>query len=154
MPRHRVLVAYDGTDFHGWQRQIRPDGSELRTVQKALEDAVFRAFHERVPVVGASRTDSGVHAVGQGQAHGPLHDAQSDVGLQVARGIQQLAKAGALFRQVLGACVPSLDERAVRRLRNLVGAVAKALVGRLGAIHGTHLHWQPPQRRGETLEVG
>ncbi|MEC8320400.1 MAG: tRNA pseudouridine(38-40) synthase TruA [Planctomycetota bacterium] len=65
MPRHRVLVAYDGTDFHGWQRQIRPDGSELRTVQKVLEDAVFRAFHERVPVVGASRTDSGVHAIGQ-----------------------------------------------------------------------------------------
>ena len=65
MPRHRVLVAYDGTDFHGWQRQIRPDGSELRTVQQALERAVLSAFHENVPVVGASRTDSGVHALGQ-----------------------------------------------------------------------------------------
>lgn len=65
MPRHRVLVAYDGTDFHGWQRQIRPDGSELRTVQQALERAVLSAFHENVPVVGASRTDAGVHALGQ-----------------------------------------------------------------------------------------
>lgn len=65
MPRHRVLVAYDGTDFHGWQRQIRPDGTELRTVQQAMQQAVFSVFHERVPVVGASRTDSGVHAIGQ-----------------------------------------------------------------------------------------
>ena len=65
MPRHRVLVAYDGTDFHGWQRQIRPDGTELRTVQQVLERSVLAAFHENVPVVGASRTDSGVHAIGQ-----------------------------------------------------------------------------------------
>ena len=65
MPRHRILVAYDGTDFHGWQRQLRPDVDELRTVQKVVEDAVFSVFHERVPVVGASRTDSGVHAIGQ-----------------------------------------------------------------------------------------
>lgn len=65
MPRHRVLVAYDGTDFHGWQRQIRPDGTELRTVQQVLERSVLSAFHENVPVVGASRTDSGVHAIGQ-----------------------------------------------------------------------------------------
>lgn len=65
MPRYRLLIAYDGTDFHGWQRQIRPDRGELRTVQWAVEQAVYKAIRERVPVVGASRTDSGVHAVGQ-----------------------------------------------------------------------------------------
>ncbi|MAC20422.1 MAG: tRNA pseudouridine(38-40) synthase TruA [Phycisphaerae bacterium] len=63
--RHRVVVAYEGTEFHGWQRQVRANGTEFRTVQRSLEDAVFRVFHERVPVVGASRTDSGVHAIGQ-----------------------------------------------------------------------------------------
>ncbi|MCP4837091.1 MAG: tRNA pseudouridine(38-40) synthase TruA [Phycisphaera sp.] len=65
MPRYRLLIAYDGTDFHGWQRQIRPDGTELRTVQRSLEQAVLKSIRDRVPVVGASRTDSGVHAVGQ-----------------------------------------------------------------------------------------
>lgn len=65
MPRYRLLIAYDGTDFHGWQRQIRPDGTELRTVQGVVEQSVYRTIRERVPVVGASRTDSGVHAVGQ-----------------------------------------------------------------------------------------
>lgn len=65
MPRYRLTIAYDGTDFHGWQRQVAPDGSPLRTVQGCLEDAVAGALHHRVPVVGASRTDAGVHAEGQ-----------------------------------------------------------------------------------------
>ena len=65
MPRYRLQVAYDGTAFHGWQRQIREDGSELRTVQSALQRAVFKAVREETPVTGASRTDAGVHAVGQ-----------------------------------------------------------------------------------------
>src|SRR6185436_15348492 len=36
----RIVVEYDGTDFHGWQRQIANDGSDLRTVQATLEDAI------------------------------------------------------------------------------------------------------------------
>ena len=65
MPRYRLQVAYDGTAFHGWQRQVREDGSELRTVQSALQRAVFKAVREETPVTGASRTDAGVHAIGQ-----------------------------------------------------------------------------------------
>jgi tRNA pseudouridine38-40 synthase len=65
MPRVKLLVAYDGTDFHGWQRQDPPGGAPLRTVQGVLEDAVAEVIQARVPVVGASRTDAGVHAMGQ-----------------------------------------------------------------------------------------
>jgi len=61
-----LRVAYDGTDFHGFARQLDPRGGEpLRTVQGELERVL--AFIHRAPVVtrGASRTDAGVHARGQ-----------------------------------------------------------------------------------------
>jgi tRNA pseudouridine38-40 synthase len=68
---YRVTLAYDGTDFLGWQLQ-RPRGPAsgppggARTVQGALEDALGRlAGGARVPVAGAGRTDAGVHALGQ-----------------------------------------------------------------------------------------
>lgn len=60
MPRFRLTIEYDGGAFEGWQRQeARP------TIQRALEQAVFAFAGERVDVVGAGRTDSGVHAIGQ-----------------------------------------------------------------------------------------
>ena len=65
MPRYRLTIAYDGTDFHGWQRQEPADAPPLRTVQGVVQEAVADLIGVRVDVVGASRTDSGVHAVGQ-----------------------------------------------------------------------------------------
>lgn len=56
-----IVVAYDGTEFQGWQRL----GGGARTVQKTLEDALSRALAGSINVVGSGRTDSGVHADGQ-----------------------------------------------------------------------------------------
>lgn len=55
--RYVIKVAYDGTNFCGWQ--VQPNG---RTVQEELNTAVFKAFGERATVNASGRTDSGVHA--------------------------------------------------------------------------------------------
>jgi tRNA pseudouridine38-40 synthase len=56
----RLVMAYHGARFHGWQRQ---DGFD--SVQQALEEALLAATGEQVSVHGAGRTDTGVHALGQ-----------------------------------------------------------------------------------------
>ncbi|MGD9689807.1 MAG: tRNA pseudouridine(38-40) synthase TruA [Phycisphaerales bacterium] len=96
MPRYRLTLAYDGTNFCGWQKQEPPEGAgtpagesvtretgaayaawtprmsssregrvALRTVQGVVEQAVREVVREPVELIGASRTDSGVHARGQ-----------------------------------------------------------------------------------------
>ena len=57
---YRLLLAYDGLDFHGWQIQTNE-----RSVQGELEAALAIIFQREVPVNGAGRTDTGVHALGQ-----------------------------------------------------------------------------------------
>ena len=54
-----LWVAYDGTEFHGWQNQL-----DLRTVQSVLEDALRRVVRHPVNLMGSGRTDAGVHAAG------------------------------------------------------------------------------------------
>ena len=56
----KLTLAYDGTDFHGWQRQPR-----LRTVQELLEDALAQLTGTRPETNASGRTDAGVHALGQ-----------------------------------------------------------------------------------------
>src|ERR1700742_1401888 len=56
----KVVLAYDGTDFHGWQ--VQPDRV---TIQGLLRDALARITGEDVLPQGSGRTDAGVHALGQ-----------------------------------------------------------------------------------------
>lgn len=64
--RFRLDLAYDGSRFEGWQNQIREEGTEDgRTVQAEIEKALAVLVKGPCPVVGAGRTDAGVHARGQ-----------------------------------------------------------------------------------------
>jgi tRNA pseudouridine38-40 synthase len=56
----KLTIAYDGTDFHGWQMQ-----PELRTIQGELRIALQKLLNHDVNVIGSGRTDAGVHAHGQ-----------------------------------------------------------------------------------------
>lgn len=53
------MVAYDGTNYHGWQLQ-----PESITIEGVLNEALSSLFREEIQVIGASRTDAGVHAYG------------------------------------------------------------------------------------------
>ena len=59
MKRIKLTVAYDGTNYHGWQ--VQPNGI---TIEEVLNQALTKLLKEPITVTGASRTDAGVHALG------------------------------------------------------------------------------------------
>lgn len=60
MRKIAMILAYDGTDYFGFQRQ-----KDLPSIQEKLEEALLKIHGRKVDVVGAGRTDAGVHAAGQ-----------------------------------------------------------------------------------------
>ncbi|MEG0012922.1 MAG: tRNA pseudouridine(38-40) synthase TruA [Cellulosilyticaceae bacterium] len=60
MRRLKFLMAYDGTNYHGFARQ-----PNAITVQQVIEDAIYSLTKQKVEVIGSGRTDTGVHAKGQ-----------------------------------------------------------------------------------------
>ena len=58
---HRLLIQYDGSRYNGWQRLKDNDN----TIQGKIENVLARLMEEPVEIIGASRTDGGVHAKGQ-----------------------------------------------------------------------------------------
>lgn len=59
MKRYRLIVAYDGTNYSGWQLQ-----DNAPTIEGELNQALEKLFQQEIQVTGASRTDAGVHACG------------------------------------------------------------------------------------------
>lgn len=60
MKKYKITIEYDGTNYYGWQ--IQKNGP---TIQGELEKALWRMLREEIKVIGAGRTDRGVHATGQ-----------------------------------------------------------------------------------------
>jgi len=60
MQRYKIKIEYEGTPFVGWQFQ-----KNGQSIQEVLQKAIFKFSKERVIVIGAGRTDSGVHALDQ-----------------------------------------------------------------------------------------
>ena len=60
MQRYQIKIEYDGTDFVGWQYQ-----KNGLSIQEVLQKAIFKFSREKVSVIGAGRTDAGVHAICQ-----------------------------------------------------------------------------------------
>ncbi len=58
--RYKIIVAYDGTFYYGWQMQTK-----LPTIAGTLQKSFQAIFHAPISLLGASRTDAGVHALGQ-----------------------------------------------------------------------------------------
>ena len=59
MKRVKLVVAYDGTNYHGWQLQ-----NNGVSIEEVLNRTLTELLGEPIAVIGASRTDSGVHAMG------------------------------------------------------------------------------------------
>jgi tRNA pseudouridine38-40 synthase len=57
---YKITICYDGTDYHGWQRQ-----PSKKTIQGSLEKALSKIAKKNIPILGAGRTDAGVHALAQ-----------------------------------------------------------------------------------------
>lgn len=60
--KYALLIEYDGTYFRGWQKQASPP---IRSIERALEKAVSFVANHPTTIVGAGRTDAGVHALNQ-----------------------------------------------------------------------------------------
>ncbi len=139
MDRERPLalrVAYDGTDFAGWQRQ-----SDAPSVQGTIERAlatIHGVEPGRLSLVGAGRTDAGVHAIGQ-----------------VASWLPPTPRAAAIFRRALARMLPtSIAVLAVRRMppgfharRSALGKVYRyrIITGRTALPFETRWAWPVPR---------
>ena len=55
----KLLIEYDGTNYHGWQTQ-----TNAASIQETIQDTLRKITQEEVKLIGSGRTDAGVHAIG------------------------------------------------------------------------------------------
>ena len=73
---YKIIVAYDGTRYKGWQVQKSTDD----TIQGKLQHVLYTLAGNPVEVIGSGRTDAGVHAVGQvASFHMPKHFSKDEI---------------------------------------------------------------------------
>ncbi|MDD7204875.1 MAG: tRNA pseudouridine(38-40) synthase TruA, partial [Lachnospiraceae bacterium] len=73
---YKIIVAYDGTRYKGWQVQKSTDD----TIQGKLQHVLSTLAGKQVEVIGSGRTDAGVHAVGQvASFHMPKHFSKDEI---------------------------------------------------------------------------
>ncbi len=92
MRRLKLVIEYDGTSYHGWQRQ-----PTHRTIQQTLEEALEKIIQTKTPIVGASRTDRGVHAMEQ-LAHCQIESLISDQ--KLLKGLNTILPADIKIRKL------------------------------------------------------
>ena len=60
MLNFKLTIEYEGTNYHGWQRQ-----KSKITVQEVIEQALWKIFNQKITLIGQGRLDAGAHALGQ-----------------------------------------------------------------------------------------
>ncbi|MBN1662096.1 MAG: tRNA pseudouridine(38-40) synthase TruA [Deltaproteobacteria bacterium] len=88
----KIIVEYDGYDYHGWQRQ-----KNRLTVQQVLEEKIGIIADEKIKVVGSGRTDAGVHALNQVAHFKTSSKLESD---RLCYGINSLLPADIVIKQL------------------------------------------------------
>ncbi len=169
MARYQIIIAYDGTEFKGFQRQAK-----ARTVQGVLEAALHRIGWQGQLILGAGRTDSGVHAAGQVAAFDMdwEHDPQAlqeaiNANLPADVAVHQVQTADADFHPrydalarryaysvLFAAARDPLQERYAWRLWPPVGM--EALQSAANILTGTHdfaAFGTPPRTGGSTIRT-
>ncbi len=128
--RYKIIIEYDGTDFCGWQLQ-----SEGRTVQGELENALLEFGEGRLAVLGAGRTDSGVHALGQA-AH---FDLAREIAPEALRSALNAKTEGDILVKSVEAVHAAFHARYDALWRKYLYIVAKT-----PSAIGRHYSWHPP----------
>ncbi len=145
--RVRAVVAYDGTDYSGFQRQANSP-----TVQAALEAALARVTRETITVLAAGRTDAGVHARGQVIAFDTAW--RHRVG-DLQRALNAVLSADIAVRnveQVAPDFHPRYDARSRRYRYTLYNAPVRCPLTRRYSLHVTaRLDVEAMQRAAESL---